>query len=69
MMSRLSFEPLKKSLTRLEEGFTDAARYPGLLTVRDGVIQRSGGAGVSLGMRSRRIFFSTPLLVTSPPNT
>ena len=39
-MSRLSFESLEKSLARLEEGFADAARYPDLLTVRDGVIQR-----------------------------
>lgn len=40
MMSRLCFESLEKSLARLEEGFADAARYPDLLTVRDGVIQR-----------------------------
>lgn len=39
-MSRLSVEALERSLARLEEGFADAARYPDLLIVRDGVIQR-----------------------------
>ena len=39
-MSRLSVESLEKALARLDEGFADAARYPDLLTVRDGVIQR-----------------------------
>lgn len=39
-MSRLSVEALEKTLARLEEGFADAARYPDVLTVRDGVIQR-----------------------------
>ncbi len=39
-MSRLSVEALEKSLARLDEGFADAARYPDLLIVRDGVIQR-----------------------------
>jgi nucleotidyltransferase substrate binding protein (TIGR01987 family) len=39
-MSRLSVEALENSLARLEEGFADAARYPDLLIVRDGVIQR-----------------------------
>jgi len=39
-MARLSVEALEKALTRLEEGFSEAERYPELLTVRDGVIQR-----------------------------
>jgi nucleotidyltransferase substrate binding protein (TIGR01987 family) len=39
-MSRLSVEALENSLARLEEGFADAARYPDLLIVRDGVIRR-----------------------------
>jgi hypothetical protein len=39
-MSRLSVEALEKSLMRLEEGFADAARYPELHTVRDGVTHR-----------------------------
>jgi nucleotidyltransferase substrate binding protein (TIGR01987 family) len=39
-MTRLSVEALEKALTRLEEGFSEAERYPELLTVRDGVIQR-----------------------------
>jgi nucleotidyltransferase substrate binding protein (TIGR01987 family) len=39
-MTRLSLESLEKALTRLEEGFGEAALYPQLLTLRDGVIQR-----------------------------
>lgn len=39
-MTRLSVEALEKAIVRLEEGFSEAERYPELLTVRDGVIQR-----------------------------
>jgi nucleotidyltransferase substrate binding protein (TIGR01987 family) len=39
-MTRLNFDSLTNALARLEEGFVDAANYPNLLTVRDGVIQR-----------------------------
>lgn len=39
-MTRLSVEALEKALARLDEGFSEAERYPELLTVRDGVIQR-----------------------------
>ncbi len=39
-MTRLNIEALEKALARLEEGFSEAERYPELLTVRDGVIQR-----------------------------
>ena len=39
-MTRLSVEALEKALARLEDGFAEADRYPELLTVRDGVIQR-----------------------------
>lgn len=39
-MSRLSVDALEKALARLEEGFGEALRYPHLLTVRDGCIQR-----------------------------
>jgi len=39
-MTRLSVDALEKALVRLEEGFAEAACYPQLLTVRDGVIQR-----------------------------
>lgn len=39
-MARLSVVALERALARLEEGFSEAERYPQLLTVRDGVIQR-----------------------------
>lgn len=39
-MTRLSVDALAKALDRLDEGFAEAARYPGLLTIRDGVIHR-----------------------------
>ncbi len=33
-------EALERALARLEEGFSEAERYPEVLTVRDGVVQR-----------------------------
>ncbi|MGH8772639.1 MAG: HI0074 family nucleotidyltransferase substrate-binding subunit [Burkholderiales bacterium] len=39
-MTRLSVDALEKALVRLKEGFAEAACYPRLPTVRDGVIQR-----------------------------
>jgi len=39
-MAKLSVVALEKALARLEDGFSEAERYPELLTVRDGVIQR-----------------------------
>lgn len=39
-MADISFEPLAKAIAALEQGLEEYAKYPELLTVRDGVIQR-----------------------------
>lgn len=39
-MSDLSFEALEQAIAAIEQGLTEHAQYPQLLTVRDGVIQR-----------------------------
>lgn len=39
-MSDLSFDALEQAIAAIEQGLTEHAQYPQLLTVRDGVIQR-----------------------------
>jgi nucleotidyltransferase substrate binding protein (TIGR01987 family) len=39
-MTELSFEALELSIASLEQGLVEYEKYPQLLTVRDGVIQR-----------------------------
>ncbi len=39
-MSRLSYETLEKAVTSIEEGLIEFQKYPHLLSIRDGIIQR-----------------------------